>query len=212
MKLVKTLLLAAFASMISVGTANAFTCTPTLTISGTPYCIFQDASGNYFAAMGVLGWGGIQADVDSSHNLYVNGSRVTQPVSQVTAPTGGATTNSTCSAVAPASLGAAQLCKTGAGTVYDIQIGSNLATGSGAFLKLYDAATPPTCGSGAGTPVGRYPIPANATANNLAGNDIVFPMGKAFVNGIYWCVTGGLTDSDATAIGANTVTVNVDFK
>ena len=168
--------------------------------------------------------------------LRVDGSAVTQPVSAASLPlpTGaatavnqtngsqvttlaasaanGAATNSACSAIAPASLTTAQTCKASAGTVYDIQITSNVASGSGAYLKFYDAASPPTCGASAGTPVGRYPVPANATSSNEGGATITFPVGKAFVNGIYWCATGGLADNDATALTANTVAVNVDFK
>jgi hypothetical protein len=44
------------------------------------------------------------------------------------------------------------------------------------------------------------------------GSNIVFPVGKAFASGIYWCVTGGLADNDATALTANTIAINVDFK
>ncbi len=138
-----------------------------------------------------------------------NGSQVTTLAASAA---NGAATASTCSAIAPASLTTAQTCKASAGTVYDIQITSNVASGSGAYLKLYDAGSAPTCGASAGTPVARLAVPANATSGNEGGSNIVFPVGKAFASGIYWCVTGGLADTDATALTANTIAINVDFK
>ena len=138
-----------------------------------------------------------------------NGSQVTTLAASAA---NGAATASTCSAIAPASLTTAQTCKASAGTVYDIQITSNVASGSGAYLKIYDVGSAPTCGASAGTPVARLAVPANATSGNEGGSNIVFPVGKAFASGIYWCVTGGLADNDATPLTANTIAINVDFK
>jgi hypothetical protein len=75
--------------------------------------------------------------------LRTDGSGVTQPVAQTAPTSGGAATVSTCSEIAPPSLTTAQTCKASAGMVYDIQIKSNVATGAGTYLKLYDAASAP---------------------------------------------------------------------
>jgi hypothetical protein len=125
-------------------------------------------------------------------------------VSPAAAATGGA---SPSSAIAPATPAGVNL-KASAGTVYDIHIG-NIGSAA-AWVKVYDSASAPTCGSG--TPVGRHIIPANSAAANGSGNDIVFPLGKAFASGIGYCVTALLPDADTTALTANTVAVNFDWK
>jgi hypothetical protein len=97
--------------------------------------------------------------------------------------------------------------KGGAGTVYGVQLGG---IGSApAYLKLYDKATSPTCGTD--TPIKRLIIPAAATAANGAGSNISFPVGIKFALGIGYCVTTGIGDSDTTAPAANIYLVNVDW-
>jgi hypothetical protein len=95
--------------------------------------------------------------------------------------------------------------KASAGTVYGIQLGSISA--NPAYLKLYNKATAPTCGTD--TPVKRLIIPANSTPG--AGSNISFSGGVSFTNGIGYCVTTGITDADTTAPAANTFLINIDW-
>jgi hypothetical protein len=74
------------------------------------------------------------------------------------------------------------------------------------YLKLYDKATAPTCGTD--TPVQTYPVPASATGAGLTVNP---PTGLAFTLGIGFCLTGALTDADATS-AATGVAINFGYK
>lgn len=79
------------------------------------------------------------------------------------------------------------------------------------YLKIYDTATAPTCGSG--TPIKRLLIPAASTAANGAGSNITFgPTGVQVVNGIGYCVTAGIADNDTTAPAASSYLINIDWK
>lgn len=97
--------------------------------------------------------------------------------------------------------------KSGAGTLYGIQV---YGIGSApAYIKFYNA-TSATCGSG--TPVKRIMIPAASTAANGAGSNVTFgSQGVAFSTGITYCVTTGITDADTTAPAANTFLYNIDW-
>lgn len=98
--------------------------------------------------------------------------------------------------------------KASAGTLYSLQL-SGIGSAP-AYLKIYNAASA-TCGSG--TPVGRYMIPAAATAANGAGSNIdLGPVGVAYGTGITYCVTTGITDADTTAPAASTFLVNLVWK
>lgn len=79
-------------------------------------------------------------------------------------------------------------------------IGNSTATGY--FLKLYNKATPPTCGTD--TPVQTVPVPANQTLPIDFGNGTIFPLGLGF------CLTGAIADNDTTAAAAG-VAVNLDL-
>ena len=97
--------------------------------------------------------------------------------------------------------------KASAGTVYSVQLGG---IGSApAYLKLYDKATAPTCGTD--TPIKRLIIPANPTAADGSGSNVMFPVGVKFSNGIGYCVTTGITDADTTAPAASTFLINIDW-
>lgn len=63
------------------------------------------------------------------------------------------------------------------------------------FLKLYDKATAPTCGTD--TPVLTIPVP-NAAG---AGGGVALPSadGLQFFNGVGFCLTGGIADNDTTS-------------
>lgn len=76
-----------------------------------------------------------------------------------------------------------------------------------AYLKLYNSASAPTCGSG--TPVGRYLIPGGS---NGAGSNVTLSLGKAFSTGISFCITGAIGDADTTAVAANQYIVNMTYK
>lgn len=95
----------------------------------------------------------------------------------------GASTNST-------------LVQTGAVTAFNIIVGNNGA--APAYLKLYNKATAPTCGTD--TPVATLLVPT--------GGQVSVPgsFGVPFSLGLGYCITGGAADSDTTAVTANQVT------
>jgi hypothetical protein len=70
------------------------------------------------------------------------------------------------------------------------------------YLKLYNKATAPTCGTD--TPVWTLPIPF--AASNAAGG-FVLPLGDGllFSLGLGFCITGGIADNDSTAAAAGIV-------
>jgi hypothetical protein len=68
------------------------------------------------------------------------------------------------------------------------------STATAAYLKIYDTATAPTCGSG--TPKWRFPVPAN-TLPQIAPFAIS-PNGLVFSNGLGFCLTGAIADNDST--------------
>lgn len=97
--------------------------------------------------------------------------------------------------------------KAAGGSVWGVQLG-----GIGAapvYVKLYDKATAPTCGTD--TPVKRLLIPAAATAANGAVSNVPFTGGVKFANGIGFCVVTGIGDSDNTPPTATTYLVNIDW-
>lgn len=129
---------------------------------------------------------------------------VTNGVSPVATTTGGATTTGNIAA----NNTTAVVVKSGATTLYGVQM-AGLGSAP-AYLKLYNA-TSATCGSG--TPVKRLMIPAASTAANGAGSNINFgPVGVAFGTGLTYCITTGITDADTTAPAASTFLVSLDYK
>lgn len=130
-----------------------------------------------------------------------------QSASQPRVPTAGATGGATVSsAIAPATPAGVNL-KASAGTLYGIQVTTIQATP--VYVKFYNSASAPTCGSG--TPVARFMVPAASTAANGAGTNIMLPVGVAFGTGLGYCVTGALADNDTTAITANNTLVNIEW-
>jgi len=120
------------------------------------------------------------------------------------AATGGATP---ANEIVPANTTGIGL-KSSAGTVYSAQL-YNIGTVP-LWLKIYDSATTPTCGSG--TPVKRLMIPIQPTNADGSGSNISFgPTGFKFVNGLGYCVTGGIADTDTTTPTANVAAVNLDW-
>jgi len=94
--------------------------------------------------------------------------------------------------------------KASPGTVFSVTAINTTATIY--YLKLYDKATAPTCGTD--TPVHTLPVPASATAAGLTVNPF---LGLNFTAGIGFCLTGAITDADATA-AATGVAINFGYK
>lgn len=97
--------------------------------------------------------------------------------------------------------------KASAGTLYEISL-ANISASTTAYLKLYNSASAPTCGSG--TPVARYLIPFASSGG--AGSNIALTLGKSFSTGIAFCITAGIADADTTAVAASSVIVNLTYK
>jgi hypothetical protein len=73
-------------------------------------------------------------------------------------------------------------------------------TATGYFLKLYNKATAPACGTD--LPVQTFPVPPNQTVPIDFGNGAIFPLGLGF------CLTGAIGDTDNTAAAAG-VAINL---
>ena len=95
--------------------------------------------------------------------------------------------------------------KSSAGTITTIAaVSMNETTVS--YLKIYDKATAPTVGTD--VPVLTIPVPTHTQG---AGIVIPIPNGVTFSNGIAIAVTGGVADSDTTAVGADEVVINLTY-
>jgi hypothetical protein len=79
-----------------------------------------------------------------------------------------------------------------------------------AYVKFYDKATAPTCGTD--TPKKELAIPAASTAANGGGSNVTVSLGTSFVLGLGFCVVTGIADSDDTAVAAATFNINFDYK
>jgi hypothetical protein len=97
------------------------------------------------------------------------------------------------------------LVKSGPGQITAMVL-TNITT-SAYVLKLYDLAVAPTCGTS--TPKWRVSIPTSSTA----GSGIAVNLGNPlqFINGIGFCITGGLPDSDSTSAAVG-VSINLGIK
>lgn len=78
-----------------------------------------------------------------------------------------------------------------------------------AYVKFYDKATAPVCGTD--TPKKVLAIPAASTAANGGGSNVTVALGTGFVLGLGFCVVTGIADSDDTAVAAATFNVNFDY-
>jgi len=132
------------------------------------------------------------------------GTATPLPVTPLAATNGGATPYH----LVAANTNNSTSLKASAGTVYSIQLGG---IGSApAYLKLYNKATAPTCGTD--TPVAQYIIPAASTAAFGGGSNVSLPVGKNFSTGIGFCVVTGIASNDNTAVAAATFIINIDYK
>lgn len=100
------------------------------------------------------------------------------------------------------------LISTGTHTVYGAQL-AGLGSAP-AYLKIYDKATAPTCGTD--TPVKVLMIPAAATAANGAGSNVSLPYGVTISLGLGICVVTGIADNDNTSVASATFIINIDYK
>jgi hypothetical protein len=148
------------------------------------------------------------AGTPSSQVLSVQGIPSMTPVSVnlTAAPTGGGTPYTF---ITTASTNSQAIKSSAAGTLTDIQAFNTTTTIS--FLRLYDSPSAPNCSSATGF-VNSYPIPP-ATAAGLVGGFAIplGALGKAFVNGIGYCVTGGGTSTDNSP-GQAGIYINADYK
>lgn len=78
-----------------------------------------------------------------------------------------------------------------------------------AYLKFYDTASTPSCGSTA--VVKSMMIPAANTAANGAGSNAVV-LDAQFSSGIGYCVVLNMVDTDDTSVAATTYDINMDWK
>lgn len=102
----------------------------------------------------------------------------------------------------------ATLIKGAPGAVYSVEL-SGIGSAP-AYLKFYDKATSPTCGTD--TPKKVLMIPAASTASNGGGSNVPNPVGFQFSIGIGICVVMGIADNDNTAPAAGTYNINFDYR
>lgn len=139
-----------------------------------------------------------QTTMSASAPVTIASNQSAVPTTTATATTGGA---STSKLIAANTTNATSL-KASAGTLYGIQAFNNSATIG--YLKLYNKASSPTVGTD--TPVKVIMIPASS------GAAIPFPeQGVAFGTGIAYAVTGGIADTDTTAVAASAFIINIDY-
>lgn len=98
----------------------------------------------------------------------------------------------------------ATVVKGSAGSLQTIVVSNNSATI--AYLKIYDKATAPTCGTD--VPVLRFQIPATAAGPF----SIVLDGGRAFTNGIGYCAVTGIADNSTTAVAASAYIVTLGYR
>lgn len=98
------------------------------------------------------------------------------------------------------------LIASGAHTLTTLSVENSTATVE--YLRVYDTGTAPACSSSTGV-THVILIPANTS-----GAGVVLPLsvaGEAYVNGIGFCVTGGVADNDNTAAVAG-ILINASYK
>lgn len=127
----------------------------------------------------------------------------TNAVQAVAGATGGATPHM----VIAANSNNSTSLKGSAGTVYSLQLYNDSA--NIAYVKLYNKATAPTCGTD--TPVVSIGIPGNTS---LGGNNVTLAgnLGVAFGTGIGYCIVTGKANNDNTSVAASVYTVNINYK
>jgi len=92
--------------------------------------------------------------------------------------------------------------KAGRGAVYGWSISNTTAAIK--YVKLYNKATAPTCGTD--TPVIRIGVPATSTVS------YVNPIGINMPTGLGYCIVTGAADTDNTAVAANDIFLNLSYR
>jgi hypothetical protein len=176
--------------------SGTWTVQPGNTANATPW-LFSPSTGGNTAAVKAASTAAAAADPALVVAISPNN---TIPVSLQTAASGGATPVHYLSAATTNSTNV----KATAGVVTSVTAINTTATL--VYLKLYDKATAPTCGTD--TPVQTYPVPASATGAGLTINPVG---GFGFASGIGFCITGALADNDATSAVVG-VAVDLGYK
>jgi hypothetical protein len=92
--------------------------------------------------------------------------------------------------------------KASAGQLYGYTLSN--ANAAVRYVKFYNKATAPTCGTD--TPVLTVLVPAGASVSRS------FPVGAVYGSGIGLCATTGLADNDTGAVGASDLSLDLDYK
>lgn len=92
--------------------------------------------------------------------------------------------------------------KAGRGVIYGWSLTNTTATIK--YVKLYNKATAPTCGTD--TPVIRIGVPATSTVS------YVNPIGINMPTGLGYCIVTGAADTDNTAVAANDIFLNLSYR
>jgi hypothetical protein len=169
----------------TVGTTNAVS-------------LAQLGTGTINTGNGTSGTGTLRVAIASDQTSNTNALYVKQQVQT----TGGATAYKLISA---ATTNATNI-KASAGTIYGIQA-YNTSTTTIAYLKIYNKASAPTVGTD--VPVKVIALPFSATGGG--SNVPITPVGIALGTGISFAITGGIADSDTTAVTVSQVVVNIDY-
>lgn len=127
-------------------------------------------------------------------------------MSPAAAATGGATAYST--GWSTAAVFTAQI-KGSAGTLSSLTCFNN--TNTKKYGRLYDQTGAPASTDTANI-VFRFLIPADVASNGGSGFTVPLPVGKNFATGIGIRLSGAVADNDATALVANDVVCNGDYK
>ena len=198
---------AAMASSIPVAIANNQSNVPTNTVqlNGTT---IDTNSGNKSAGTQRVVLATDQPALTNALPVSQSGTWTVQPgntanttawlVQDVAATSGGSTASHTMSA---ASTNATSL-KASAGMVYGLSISN--ANAAARYFKLYNKASSPTVGTD--TPVLTLQVPGNGTVLRA------YPVGLVLGTGIAWAATTGIADSDTGAVGANDLSIDIDYK
>ncbi|HEV3004236.1 MAG TPA: hypothetical protein VGX78_07225, partial [Pirellulales bacterium] len=95
-------------------------------------------------------------------------------------------------------------------TLWEI-VAVNVSTSAMAYLKIYDKASSPTVGTD--TPVYVLPLSYAASASGGGGGaSKTFPVGLKLANGLAYAITGGMGNSDTTAVASNQVLLSGTYK
>lgn len=101
------------------------------------------------------------------------------------------------------------LISTGPHVVLSAQLGGIVS--APLWLKFYDKATAPTCGTDDALIVKRLILPASPTAANGGGSNVTLPAAFQVKLGLGYCIGTALPDGSTGAPTANTAVLNIDW-